>query len=415
MCRWLILVLLGLLLLAACAPAEVEPGFSGPLPITRGPTGMPTPYPTATLYPTFTPLPPRPDQPPEPYPAAPWVTAEPYAPHTPQPPRSYPAPTPATGDPQPTFTPVPPLPGLLYATVDGLWQIGGDWQPVLLTSERQAQLSPDGTMALYEAGDDIWLLELASGRRRNLTEGQGRDNCCPQWWPARPETIIFGSWENRPADSDPGTGYLSAVQLDGSDYQVLVDAPSLAPPAPGPDGQTIAYDQSKETWLYRLGQGSSRLNPFDYDLEPGEMGSPAWSPGGRFLAWNGGSAGLVVFDLENQVGWRLHPYEVLGRGGWFAPPAWSTDDRWLAFRAEDARPEAHGIWVAAVDGSAEHYLGPGTSSVVWSPDGRWLAFSGPPAGALDQSPVGWLVEVGSWYQIRIGLPPGSQIVGWTTP
>lgn len=411
MSRWLrFALLLGLLFLAACAPAEVEPGFSGPLPITRGLTDTPTPLPLST------------NQSPVAATPTPWETAGPRPTFTPwETPGPWPTFTPwETPAPQPTATPVPPLPGLLYATADGLWQVGGDWQPELLTSEYPSELSPDGTMILYQSDGDVWLLELGTSQRRNLTIGQGRAHCCAQWRPDRPGTIIFGSWETAPEEGDAGTGYLSAIQLDGSDYRVLVDAPSTAWPAPGPDGQTIAYDQGGEAWLYRWDEGSLRLEPADYDLEPYQrIGGPAWSSDGRYLAWTAGwPISLIVFDLENQTGWRLHPYENLGRGGWFAPPAWSTDDRWLAFQAEDVRPEAHGIWVAAVDGSTEHYLGPGFGP-VWSPDGRWLAFSGPAAGAPDQYAVGWLVEVGSWYKIMIalptGIPPGSQIVDWTAP
>ena len=87
------------------------------------------------------------------------------------------------------------------------------------------------------------ILDLDTGEERNLTGAAGRVECCPRWWPARPDVIVFGSWSPE-ADLEPSTGFLTVVRTDGSDYRVLDgENQSNVYPAPGPDGRTIAYDQ----------------------------------------------------------------------------------------------------------------------------------------------------------------------------
>jgi hypothetical protein len=238
---------------------------------------------------------------------------------------------------------------------------------------------------------EYWLADRVTGAARSLTRTPRRRECCFRWWPAKPGTVLFHSIDPTagPSGVSPGPmGFLTAVNVDGTGYRILdrehdVGLPAIAP---SPDGQAIAYGWGDTVWLYRWDTGVEVFDPFEYGLTEGSnlaLGSPAWSPDGTKLAWvisgelgegiRGGMA-LVVFDLAERTARLFHPFYQTQKGLWPEAPAWSPDGRWLAFEAWAQDPDEDGVWVIQVDGEQEHYLGQG-SHPVWSPDGLKLAFS----------------------------------------
>jgi hypothetical protein len=307
-------------------------------------------------------------------------------------------------------TPVPPFPGLVYRNAEGLWQAAADWQPVKLFDLSDVVVAPDGQRAISQRDDDLWLVHRDTGEGQNLTEALDRTLCCAQWWPARPDIILFGSWDPN-QEIGPSSGLLTAVTVEGEVFTLEEETESYALPAPSADGQTIAYDRAGQPALYHWHEGAEPLSLADYGL-PAELSlaSPAWSPDGGQLAWAAAGtlegtwqAAIAVLDMEAGTARLLHPYVPVGRGGWFEPPAWSPDGRWLAFTAEDENADAYGVWVVSADGGEEHYLGEGRDP-IWSPDGRWLIYS--------TSTGTRLVEAESWYQIQMYLPGEGQPVDW---
>jgi len=101
-----------------------------------------------------------------------------------------------------------------------------------------ARLSADGRFVLFspEYDPDIWLADLTTGERRNLTESSNRYNGSPQWWPGQEDVIIFGSSEML----GPGFGNPTTVRTDSSDYRVL-DEERSGPLALSTDGELLAY------------------------------------------------------------------------------------------------------------------------------------------------------------------------------
>lgn len=425
--------------LSGCAALELgrdytpEPSVEGFSPAGRGPLSTvvpgsesatstlsevtPSPVPGADQGDQPSPSPTHTSTPTPILPTSTPIEAESPVTPAPSPTRWTPTPVPPPGT-RPTPTPVAPLPGLVFSNQEGLWWVTAG--PVLLTIRSDAMLSPDGLHLLYQQDDDIWIQVVATGEERNLTGGIERIHCCAQWWPARPDSIIFGSWPIG-ADIGPTTGFLSAIKIDGTEYRVLDEEfQSNALPGPGPEGQTIAYDRGGSSWIYRWDVGSEPLDPAGFGLQNVvRIGGPAWSPDGQKIAWTVAIAdpewriAVAVFDLPSGTARLLHPYENTGRGGWFPAPAWSPDGQWLAFATEDMVPEARGLWVVAADGSQEQFLGPGWNP-VWGPGGRYLAYD-----ALSDSTSGQstprLVVSDSWHQIPFALPPGSSIIDWLAP
>jgi Tol biopolymer transport system component len=243
--------------------------------------------------------------------------------------------------------------------------------------------------------------------------------------------ILFSSLPRGSPQAIDASGFLSVVGSDGSNYRVLDDQhPVGGPPAPSPDGQTIAYGSGATTWLYHWETGPEVFDPEEYGLVGAgetEIANPAWSPDGTKLAWvlSGDLAesqehrlGIGVFDLENGTVHLLHHYRPAAGDGWPPAPSWSPDGVWLAFEAWAAPHDQAGGWVARVEslgsvGGEAHHLAPSHPdgwAPAWSPDGHWLALS----STSEEAAGHWLTQVGSWNLLALDLPPTSRIVDWIT-
>lgn len=320
----------------------------------------------------------------------------------------------------------PALAGYTYNDIDAAetWQVSADGGLQRLLDIPFVKISSDGRQALYEQEGDIWLADLTGGERRNLTNTSWRTESSPMWWPANPGKILFTSWANSD-DVGMSSGWPTLINLDGSEYQVISEDQMATLPAPSPDGQTVAFDQGLVGWLYRLG---GELQPFDaaaYGLPTGlefRMGSPAWSPDGRRLAWwvsgnvvspDSIHRALVVFDLPSSSFIMLHPHQpVGGSGGWLPTPVWSPDGQWLAYNTFGEGSKAT-LYAGKSDGTMEYNLGD-SANPIWSPDSARLAYTAwPPVNDSYLSAMTMLLEVASGITTQLsGFPEGSVPNAW---
>jgi len=327
--------------------------------------------------------------------------------------------------------PAHPASGLTFSTGEGTWLIDALAQVVLLTDHSMARVSPDGQWIAYEAGDlaagtaDIWLVEMATGEVRNLTNTPDRYEVNPMWWSGREDYVVFGS-DPDPLDGVWNSEYPTVIGLDGTGYQVL-DEEQGGLRALSADGQAIAYGgYDSPGAIYRWGEGVDAFDPTEYGVNAEKLYQPAWSPDGRLLAWNIGGdltgdggylLGVAVFDLEAKTGRFFHIFAPEGGGMVPSYLEWSPDGEWLAFVTFGEPPvtgRAPKLWVIRPDGSEEMYVGEGLAP-TWRYDSEWLAsLRTNDAGQQELS----LAEVGTWEMQVVDFPHTDQInflLDWIKP
>jgi Tol biopolymer transport system component/predicted Ser/Thr protein kinase len=161
--------------------------------------------------------------------------------------------------------------------------------------------SPDGRRIAYSScsvggsGCDIWLANSDGSNQTQLTTSEANE-LLPSWFPDGKQIAYISDIK--------GYRSLWAINLNTKREQMLLDVKSnLEYARLSPDGKQVAFNFTRDgvinVWTAMLGGEPKQLT---FDKE--QMGFPAWSPDGKFLAFQvkrGDDTNVVVMPSDGRA------------------------------------------------------------------------------------------------------------------
>jgi len=190
---------------------------------------------------------------------------------------------------------------------------------------RNADISPTGARAVFEAHGEILTVPVEHGDIRNLTNSSGFADRDPAW---------------------------------------------------SPDGKWIAYfsDESGEYALHLSPQdGMGEVRKINLGNPPSFFYGPAWSPDSKKIAYTDKRLNLWYVDID--TGTPVHVDTNAYDEASFNP-AWSPDSRWIAYTRQ-LDSTLHAVFIYGVEDKTVHQVSDGLSDIAYAAfdkNGKYLYF-----------------------------------------
>jgi Tol biopolymer transport system component len=214
--------------------------------------------------------------------------------------------------------------------------------------------SPDGTRLAYISSDGgLWIVDLASGDRTQLTQPDTNTFEAHPWWSPDGERLAFQSASLGYDESDiMDVENVQVVNADGTNQAGLThNETSFVTYQPwgwSPDGASILVYSDADACcdIYTLGPDTEVLTPLSRQSDDSVLYrriDPAWSPGGSLIAFRGVDGGRQEIGIMNPDGTAERAVYELHRDSARPPeslfptvslPQWSPDGEVIAFVLE---------------------------------------------------------------------------------
>src|SRR5271168_1954193 len=243
---------------------------------------------------------------------------------------------------------------------------------------KSASAGPDAIV--YEQFGSIHLFDPAAGKQQAVSIHVTGD------FPAVRAHFVNAAEYIENADVSPtgaravfeARGEILTVPVEHGDIRNLTNTPGAAErdPAWSPDGKWIAYfsDESGEYALHlRAQDGMGETRKIGLGTPPSFFYSPVWSPDSKKIAYSDKRLNLWYVDLaaEKPVLVDTNPYDGAGFN-----PVWSPDSRWIAY-ARQLDSSLHAVFVYGMADKTARQLTDGLSdaaSPAFDRSGKYLYF-----------------------------------------